>query len=213
MKKKYIAVLTVVICAALIVGVIAFASSDSSDMRAGAAYRDAAEDKSAKVAAVYRGEEILMSVVQYEKDMLFMRDTSGQAARQSDRDIVDRIVESMIMLDEAEKRGLLATEEEIAEMVENTKLAYEMPDGKKQMDEYFEAAGLTADEYFEQIEQQAPNVIARQKLRDAIAEEYCKEHGMEYTKVNTPQEVLDAVDDYIAALLEEGRKDIVYYVD
>ena len=117
------------------------------------------------------------------------------------------------MLDEAEKRGLLATNEEIAEMVENTRHAYEMPDGKKQMDEYFEAAGLTADEYFAQIEQQAPNVIARQKLRDQIAEEYCKEHGMEYTKVNTPQEVLDAVDNYIASLLEEGREDIVYYID
>ena len=213
MKKKYIIVLIIAICAVLTIGIAALAGYDSDAMRAGAAYREASEDSSGKVAAVYHGEEILMSVVQYEKDMLFMRDASGQASRQSERDIVDRIVESMIMLDEAEKRGLLATNEEIAEMVENTKHAYEMPDGKKQMDEYFEAAGLTADEYFAQIEQQAPNVIARQKLRDQIAEEYCKEHGMEYTKVNTPQEVLDAVDNYIASLLEEGKKDIIYYID
>ena len=79
------------------------------------------------------------------------------------------------LLDEAEKRGLLATNEEIAEMVENTRPAYETPDGKKQMDEYFEAAGLTADEYFAQIEQQvhshlnALESLKRMDLNPAVA--------------------------------------------
>ena len=89
MKKKYIIVLIIAICAVLTIGIAALAGYDSDAMRAGAAYREASEDSSGKVAAVYHGEEILMSVVQYEKDMLFMRDASGQASRQSERDIVE----------------------------------------------------------------------------------------------------------------------------
>ena len=155
-----------------------------------------------EVAAIYRGEEILWATVQREKSL-----TSSPA--DSDRAVVDRIIQNMILLDEAEQRGLAATDEEIEAMVDSTKRAYELPDGKTQMDAYFSAMGITADEYFELIRQQAPRVIARQKLTDAVAREYCEAHGLEFTKVNQPAEVQEAVETYINGLFDAHKADIV----
>ncbi len=113
-----------------------------------------------------------MSSVTYEKNTSLLRNETGSVDRANDREIVDRIIENMIMIEEAEKLGLSATQIEIDDMVEMTKKAYDLPEGKKMMDEFFTTAEMTLEEYLGIIREQAPRVIARQKLRDMIAQEY-----------------------------------------
>ncbi len=211
-KKRTIIIVSVCLLFAVCITAYAF-SEESLYEKLGQAYKAASVDDTRDVAAEYNGEKILMSVVTYEKSISFVYDEAGRTGRATDRDIVDRIIENMILFEEAEKLGLSATQEEIDEMVEMTKKAYDIPEGKKMMDEYFTTAEMTLEEYLGTIREQAPRVIARQKLRDMIAQEYCEEHGIEFTKVNQPDDVVEAVNAYIAKLLETHKSEIVYYVD
>lgn len=117
----------------------------------------------------------------------------------------------MILLYEAEHRGLGTTEEEIQGSLDNIAQAYEIPEGKEFMDAYFLEYDLTYDEYIELQKDYLPRVIARQKLRDTIGREYCEEHGLEFTKINPPKEMTDAVDAYIEKLVKSERKHVIYY--
>ena len=49
------------------------------------------------------------------------------------------------------------------------------------------------------------------KLLDAVGKQYCDEHGLTFTKVNPPQEMLDARDAYVAQLFAQAEGDITYY--
>ena len=51
-----------------------------------------------------------------------------------------------------------------------------------------------------------PHYILRQKLRDALGQEYCAQHGLEFTKVNPPQEMLDYLSRYLEGLLDRGYR-------
>jgi hypothetical protein len=211
-KKRTIIIVS--ICLLFVVCIAAYAfSEDSIFEKLGQSYKVASNDGNQEVAAEYNGEKILMSTVTYEKNTSFLRNETGRAGRANDREIVDRIIENMILFEEAEKLGLSATQIEIDDMVEMTKKAYDLPEGKKMMDEFFTTAEITLDEYLGIIREQAPRVIARQKLRDMIAQEYCEEHGIEFTKVNQPDDMVEAVNTYIAKLLETHKGDIVYYID
>ena len=85
------------------------------------------------------------------------------------------------------------------------------PEGKEMMDQYCEEVNLTIDEYFKYLGEQAPRTIARQKLLDAVGKEYCEEHGLTFTKVNPPKEMIDARDAYVAELFAQAQGNIIYY--
>ena len=55
-------------------------------------------------------------------------------------------------------------------------------------------------------------MLAKGKLKEAIAEEYCQSHGLTYDRLNTPQEALDAVEEYMSNLLELHKEEITYYI-
>ena len=90
--------------------------------------------------------------------------------------------------------------------------AYAMPEGKEGIDAYCASAGITYEEYVENLRDQAPRVLAKGKLKEAIAEEYCQSHGLTYDRLNTPQEALDAVEEYMSNLLELHKEEITYYI-
>lgn len=157
------------------------------------------------VAATYQGEPIRKSVVAEQKK------AAGEDV--SDREIIDRIITNLIMLEEAEKRGLTATEEEVETFLAETVYAsYEMPEGKESIDSYCASTGLTYEEYVQSVREQAPKIIAKAKLEEAIAQEYCDANGIEFDSMNPSQEVKDAVNTYKVELLETHREDINYYV-
>lgn len=164
------------------------------------------------VAATYRGEPIMQSVVENQKETAELRNNTAAEAV-SEREIIDRIIANMIVLEEAEEWGLTATEEEVETFLADTVYAsYEMPEGKEIIDSYCASAGLTYEEYVQSVREQAPKIIAKAKWEEAVAREYCDANGIEVDSMNPGQEVIDAVNDRKAELLEANRGDIVYCV-
>ena len=53
-------------------------------------------------------------------------------------------------------------------------------------------------------------MILRQKLRNELGREYCAEHGLEFTKVNPPEDMQRYVENYLEGLLDTYRADITY---
>lgn len=164
------------------------------------------------VAATYRGEPIMQSVVENQKETAELRNNTAAEAV-SEREIIDQIITNMIVLEEAEEWGLTATEEEVETFLADTVYAsYEMPEGKEIIDSYCASAGLTYEEYVQSVREQAPKIIAKAKWEEAVAREYCDANGIEFDSMNPGQEVIDAINDRKADLLEAHRGDIVYCV-
>ena len=189
MRKKTI-VVCLIICLSMLLVVTGVASAVSKDDRfhlAGLFFNSANDNKlrDTTIVASYNGQDITTNTVDYQRKMNIFR--SEEAAKEYDTDIqiVNRIIESMLILEEAERLGFAATDAEIEEMVE----------------------------YFELQREQAPRVIARQKLMDAVGKQYCDENGLTFTKVNPPKEMLQAQEAYIEKLFAEHKADIVYYIE
>ena len=152
-------------------------------------------------------------VVEYQRKAQEALAGKPEGTGSSDREIVDDILKNVILQEEAEQRGLMPTEEEVEQYLQETVYAaYAMPEGKEGIDAYCASAGITYEEYVENVRDQAPRVLAKGKLKEAIAEEYCQSHGLTYDRLNTPQEALDAVEEYMSNLLELHKEEITYYI-
>ena len=53
--------------------------------------------------------------------------------------------------------------------------------------------------------------VLRQRLRDTLGQEYCQQHGLEFTKVNPPEQMTEYVEQYLDGLLQAHRSEIKYY--
>lgn len=218
MKKKVIVICAVLCVLALGAGAVyAMANAQADNMfRAGQLLQSRQEgqdpNRGGQVAATYREHVITVETVAYQKGMNLLRSAEAAAGYQTDRDVIDRIVESIILREEAERLGLSATEEEIEEMVEDARKAYALPDGKELLDAYCEGAGITIEDYYDLLREQAPGVIAQQKLKNEIGKQYCQEHQLEYNHGNAPEGMLEAEEDYINRLLEEHKDEIEYFI-
>lgn len=161
------------------------------------------------VVAEYKGQPILASqLAQYRETYQLMG-----AQSPSDGELLRQMVEDTVLEEEANRRGLAATQEEIDDMVQSVKDSYELPDGKEILDNYCNNAGITIEEYFDQARAVAPSILARRKLETALGEEYCREHGLEYTTVNPPEELTEAVDQAMEELVQAQAGEIQYYLD
>lgn len=162
------------------------------------------------VLAKYKDTEITRSLVDHWKEV--KRQLGGGAV--SDKDMVDEILVNTIMLDEAESRGLSVTQEEIDAMLQSQHDNYDaFEEIRTIIDDYCKEQDMTTEQYFAVLEEQIPRSILRQKLRDALGQEYCAEHGLEFTKVNPPQEMTDYVNAYLDGLLDSYSAYITYNID
>lgn len=163
--------------------------------------------------ADYHGQVVYQTDVNYYKKVNGFFSSDVTQTPLTEKEILDKILENMVLYDEAERLGLTATQAEIDEMVSNAKLAYTLPEGKEILDQYCEKAKITVDEYFELLENQAPRTIAQQKLMDFAGQKFCEENGLIFTKVNPPKELVEAKEAYINDLFNQAKEDIKYYSD
>lgn len=162
-----------------------------------------------EVVAEYKGQPILASQLAQWRESY--RLTGAQSP--SDPELLRQLVENMVLEEEAARRGLAATQSEIDDMVQSVKDSYELPEGKEILDSYCKNAGITLEQYFDQVREVAPSILARRKLETALGEEYCQEHGLEYTTVNPPKEMTEAVDQAIEELAQAHADEIQYYLE
>ncbi len=220
-KNRLITCIVLCLCVLGIGAGVVYAANagDNSNMYLAGQYFKAAhgrEDTLAQnncdtIAAEYNGHTITITAIEYQKKMNILRDPDTASSYDDDVEIINHIVENIILLEEAERLGCLATEAEIQEMIDNAKLAYSLPEGKEMMDAYCEGAGITVDEYYEILRMQASDVISRQKLKNEIGKRYCEENGIEFTNVNPPEEMVKAQESYIRDLFEQHKGEITYY--
>lgn len=152
--------------------------------------------------AEYHGEKVYQADVER-----YQQDVDGMTTEEA----LNEILRNTVLLEEAQRLGYTATQAEIDAMMENVEVTYSMPEGKELMDQYCQAAGITVEEYFARLEEQAPRTIARQKLLDAVGEAYCEEHGLTFTKVNPPEKMVEAREAYVADLFAQAQAEITYY--
>lgn len=164
------------------------------------------------VLAVYKDQTVLRSVVDYQKQTQAAL-AGVDPATLSDREVVDDLLKNALLLEEAEARGLTPTQEEIEQYLQETVYtAYELPEGKAQIDTYCASAGISLEEYVADLREQAPRFLARAKLKEAVMEEYCQAHGLPYDPMTPPQAAQAAVEAYQDQLLADHQGEITYYL-
>ena len=165
------------------------------------------------VYAKYGDIIITADAIEYKRQLKNLLSNDAAEKHKTDFEIINRIIIDQMLFEEAERRGLLATKEEIEAMVNGAIKAYSLPQGKEIMDPYFEGAGITFEEYLAMLRAQAPRTIARQKVIDAVGREYCEAHGIEFTKMNPPAELVAAQEAFIQKLFEENKHKIEYFIE
>lgn len=202
MRRKPIKVtllLSLVLLFACVIGAYAVLKNDSI-FELGKNDKEAMDNDSDTVIATYNGYEITQAMIDSERKTYAINGEVRQNDSLSDRKAVENIIRNIMIVEKAEELGLAATNDEIEEMVSAVKESYDIPEGKEIIDAYCAGAEISVETYFGIVEERAPRIIARQKLRDYVGQQYCIEHGIEFTKVNPPAEVLAAEQDYIEDL-------------
>ncbi len=147
------------------------------------------------IVASYKDTQIHESLVAYEKQNQI--NVTGDKTV-SDADALDQLLLNLIMLDEAEQRGLSVTQEEVdAELAGQRKNYEEYEEVRSYIDDYCTKMGITTEQYFDTVAEQLPRVMLRQRLRDTLGQEYCQQHGLEFTKVNPPEQMTEYVEQYL----------------
>lgn len=216
--KKSIIVVCIILCICFLCGAVAYAGLSQSDAHiAGEAYKDAkssdqAELQATDVIAEYGSHKITKGTIDYYRNMQSLGyggDSTNSIV--DDRTIANQLILNIILEEEARRLGLAATDDEVEEMFKAVLLSYEIPDGKAFIDDYCKGAGITVQEYFKLVLEQLPETITRQKLKDEIGRNYCKENEIEFTKVNQPREMKDYVNQQLDDLFESRKAQIVYH--
>ena len=113
----------------------------------------------------------------------------------------------MILLDEAEQAGLTATDEQVnAAIAEQKSIAEEYPEIREQLEEYWEAAGMTEETYWTLLQQSFYEELTIANLQSILMTEY-EEAGM------TEEEAKAAYEAYKNGLIETHQDQITYYLD
>ena len=156
------------------------------------------------VAARYRDREVTWKQVEQLRSVLTLLGEKGEA---DDRTLVDRILQGYILADEARELGVSVSESELAKKLTELPL----PDGKSTLDEYLHTLGGSLQDYLALVRQQVLSSMTMERLRESMARDYAKEHGIEFDIDRLPEEVSRAVNEKIDGLIERHRDEIEYY--
>lgn len=169
-----------------------------------AAYKIFTAPKREGLAARYRDYEVTWKQVEQLRSVLSLTGDKGET---DDRTLVDRILRSYILYDEAKALGIRVSESEVAEKLSELPL----PDGKSTLQDYLRSLGGSLEGTLELLKQQALNALTLDRLRETLAREYCAEHSLSFDVDHLPEEVSRAVNGKIDDLIESHRDEIEYF--
>lgn len=162
------------------------------------------------VLATYKERNVTAGMVTYWQEvevMTYSADGTIHTEKPSKKEVVDRVLRSLILLDEAEQAGLTATDEQVnAAIAEQKSIAEEYPEIREQLEEYWEAAGMTEETYWTLLQQSFYEELTIANLHAILMTEY-EEAGM------TEEEAKAAYEAYKNGLIETHQDQITYYLD
>ena len=162
------------------------------------------------VLATYKERNVTAGMVTYWQEvevMTYSADGTIHTEKPTKKEVVDRVLRSFILLDEAEQAGLTATDEQVnAAIAEQKSIAEEYPEIREQLEEYWEAAGMTEETYWTLLQQSFYEELTIANLQAILMTEY-EEAGM------TEEEAKAAYEAYKNGLIETHQDQITYYLD
>ena len=162
------------------------------------------------VLATYKERNVTAGMVTYWQEvevMTYSADGTIHTEKPSKKEVVDRVLRSLILLDEAEQAGLTATDEQVnAAIAEQKSIAEEYPEIREQLEEYWEAAGMTEETYWTLLQQSFYEELTIANLQAILMTEY-EEAGM------AEEEAKAAYEAYKNGLIETHQDQITYYLD
>ena len=162
------------------------------------------------VLATYKERNVTAGMVTYWQEvevMTYSADGTIHTEKPSKKEVVDRVLRSLILLDEAEQAGLTATDEQVnAAIAEQKSIAEEYPEIREQLEEYWEAAGMTEETYWTLLQQSFYEELTIANLQAILMTED-EEAGM------TEEEAKAAYEAYKNGLIETHQDQITYYLD
>ena len=162
------------------------------------------------VLATYKERNVTAGMVTYWQEvevMTYSADGTIHTEKPSKKEVVDRVLRSLILLDEAEQAGLTATDEQVnAAIAEQKSIAEEYPEIREQLEEYWEDAGMTEETYWTLLQQSFYEELTIANLQAILMTEY-EEAGM------TEEEAKAAYEAYKNGLIETHQDQITYYLD
>lgn len=162
------------------------------------------------VLATYKERNVTAGMVTYWQEvevMTYSADGTIHTEKPSKKEVVDRVLRSLILLDEAEQAGLTATDEQVnAAIAEQKSIAEEYPEIREPLEEYWEAAGMTEETYWTLLQQSFYEELTIANLQAILMTEY-EEAGM------TEEEAKAAYEAYKNGLIETHQDQITYYLD
>ena len=156
------------------------------------------------IAARYREHEVTWQQVERLRSVMTLLGEKGET---DDRALVDRLLQGYILFDEAKELGVTVSESEVAQRLSELPL----PDGKSTLDEYLRTLGGSLGDYLDLVREQALEKLTRERVREALARDYCSEHGIDFDLDHLPEEASRAVGEKIDGLIESHRDEIEYY--
>ena len=162
------------------------------------------------VLATCKERNVTAGMVTYWQEvevMTYSADGTIHTEKPTKKEVVDRVLRSLILLDEAEQAGLTATDEQVnAAIAEQKSIAEEYPEIREQLEEYWEAAGMTEETYWTLLQQSFYEELTIANLQAILMTEY-EEAGM------TEEEAKAAYEAYKNGLIETHQDQITYYLD
>lgn len=162
-----------------------------------------------QTAATYKDYTVTMADIAYNQKM-----DENSYTVESDFDIAKRLITNDILRDEAESKGLTASDAEIEDSIEAERESCAVPEVKDQVDKYLAATGQTFDEYLDTLRAMFPAMLERQKLKEWFGRDWCGKNGLKYesgTSWNN-SELTAAWDGYCDSLYSAHSGGITYYV-
>ena len=162
------------------------------------------------VLATYKERNVTAGMVTYWQEvevMTYSADGTIHTEKPSKKEVVDRVLRSLILLDEAEQAGLTATDEQVnAAIAEQKSIAEEYPEIREHLEEYWEADVMTEESYWTLLQQSFYEELTVANLQAILMTEY-EEAGM------TEEEAKAAYEAYKNGLIETHQDQITYYLD
>lgn len=213
MKKspKYVVVAAIVV---VLLATVVIGNAVSDNFLLGELFSKSAKQQDSQdsnVVAEFKGVKITSKDIERE---MKINELQNSSEKKSEAEILDDLILKQVYLAEAEKLGLLASAEEIETFLAEQKKSYEeYAEVASTIDEYCKGANMTLEEYWKDLEERAPRVIARNKVYNNFSNEYCEKYSLdkngsvsevEYGKFKAEYEK------YQNALLEKYKEYIVY---
>ncbi len=216
MKKKIIiAGLIVVVACSIIAATIAYGDNITFMSAIGEALSDTQmTENSEEILATYNGNAVTKEMLDYQHSLAEYR-TDKSYIDESDMDIINRILAGYIIIEEAEKAGLSATQEEISQMVSDAKNNYDsIPEIKSYLDEYCAAAKISIQQYFDAVEEQAFATITHLKYKNKFLEEFYNAYSSdnETYPADIATQAEDAYKMHRQELVNRHANEIVYSI-